>query len=130
MRTRIALAAISALFITLASACGSSSSPATPTQPTPSPTPTASGTPVSVVPGASGLTTNAYSPGNVTVAVGGTVSWTNNDITSHTVTSNSNVWDSGLIGAGRTFSRTFPTAGSFPYHCTIHPGMSGTVTVQ
>jgi plastocyanin len=35
-----------------------------------------------------------------------------------------------VIGPGRTFSRTFQTAGSFQYHCSIHPGMVGTVSVQ
>ena len=85
---------------------------------------------MSVVSGASTLTTTAYSPNVLTVAVGGTVTWTNNDNTSHTVTSNTSVWDSGVVGPGRTFSRTFTTAGSFPYRCTIHPGMTGTVNVQ
>jgi plastocyanin len=40
------------------------------------------------------------------------------------------VWDSGSVAPGGTFSMTFPTAGTFPYHCGIHPNMVGTVTVQ
>jgi plastocyanin len=105
-------------------ACGgSSSSPSTPT-----PTPT--GTLVSIVSGSSNLTTTAYSPNPVTVSVGGTVTWMNNDNTAHTSTANGGAFDSATIAPGATFSRTFPTAGSFPYHCSVHPGMVGTVNVQ
>lgn len=105
-------------------ACGgSSNSPSTPT-----PTPT--GTVVSIVSGSSNLTTTAYSPNPVNVSVGGTVTWMNNDNTAHTSTANGGAFDSGTIAPGASVSRTFPTAGSFPYHCTLHPGMVGTVTVQ
>jgi plastocyanin len=58
------------------------------------------------------------------------VTWTNNDNTTHTSVSDGNVWNSGAIAPQASFSRTFPTAGSFPYHCSIHPNMVGTVTVQ
>jgi plastocyanin len=105
-------------------ACGSSDSPSTPT---PNPTP---GTSVSIISGASTMTTTAYAPNPVSVAVGGTVTWVNNDNTAHTSTANGGAFDSGTIAPGGNFSRTFPTAGSFPYHCTIHPGMVGTVNVQ
>ena len=108
----------------LAAACGSSSSPST-TAPT-----TTTGTPVSIVSGSSTLTTTAYSPNPVTVAVGGTVTWTNNDSVTHTSVANNGAFNSGTIAPGGSFSMTFPSAGSFPYHCSIHPGMVGTVTVQ
>jgi plastocyanin len=101
-------------------ACGSSNSPSTPT---------ATGTVVSIVSGSSNLTTTAYSPNPVSVSVGGTVTWMNNDNTAHTSTANG-VFDSGNIAPGASFSRTFTTAGSFPYHCSLHPGMVGTVNVQ
>ena len=128
MKFRIVLAA-AALSIVIG--CGSSySPPAAPTPtPTPSPAPTP-GTPVSIVNGASVQTTRAFAPSPVTVAVGGTVTWTNNDSTTHTSTGNNNDWNSGPIVPGASFSRTFASAGSFTYHCTIHPGMVGTVTVQ
>jgi len=103
-------------------ACSSSSSPTTPSN--------TSGTPVSIVSGASTLTTTAYSPNPVVLAVGGTATWKNNDTVTHTATAGDGTWDSGSIAPGASFSRTFPTAGSFPYKCTIHPGMVGTVTVQ
>ena len=105
----------------LAAACGSSPSTTAPTT---------TGTPVSIVSGSSTLTTTAYSPNPVTVAVGGTVTWTNNDSVAHTSVANNGAFSSGTIAPGGTFSMTFPSAGSFPYHCSIHPGMVGTVTVQ
>jgi plastocyanin len=76
----------------------------------------------------------AFSPSTISVKVGTTVTWTNNGPSSHTTTSDGGVWDSGTLGAGGTFQHTFMNAGSFGYHCTIHPpslypGFTGTVTV-
>jgi plastocyanin len=102
--------------------CGSSS----PSSPSNGPT----GTPVSIVSGSSTLTTTAYSPNPVSISVGGTVTWTNNDVTAHTATGDDGSFNSGTMAAGATFSRTFSAAGTFTYHCTIHPGMVGTVTVR
>ena len=73
---------------------------------------------------------NAFNPGNRTVSVGTTVTWTNKDGIAHTVTSNTGAFGSGSLANNATFSFTFDTAGSYPYHCTIHPGMTGTITVQ
>lgn len=116
--------------ILLLTACGStSSSPSTPSTPS-TPSPGGGGTPVTIVSGASLMTTTAYAPNPITVAVGGSVTWTNNDNTSHNATANDGSWNSGNMAPGATFTRSFPTAGSFPYHCTIHPGMVGTVVVQ
>jgi plastocyanin len=69
-------------------------------------------------------------PDNLEVAVGSTVTWTNTDSVSHTSTSDRSGWDSGIIAPGRQFSRTYETAGTFSYHCAIHPGMVGTITVR
>jgi len=52
------------------------------------------------------------------------------DTTSHTSTADGGDWRSGTIAPGGTFTTTLQTAGTFTYHCTIHPGMVGTVTVQ
>jgi plastocyanin len=76
------------------------------------------------------LTTTAYTPNPISVSVGGTVMWMNNDSIAHTSTSDNGTWDSGTMAPGASFSRTFPTAGTFTYHCAIHPNMVGTVTVQ
>src|SRR5215467_9442032 len=110
---------LAAALLTMCTACGSSYS--TPT-PTPTPTPTGNGTPVSIVSGASVMTTTAYSPSPVTVAVGGSVTWKNNDNTAHTSTGGS--WNSGTIAPGGSYTATFSSAGTFTYHCTIHPGMT------
>jgi plastocyanin len=132
MKLRFALASI--LLVALA-ACGSSYS--APTTPSTGGTnggnnggTNTPGTPVSIVSGASLKTTTAFAPTPVVISAGGTVTWTNNDNTSHTSSGDDGSWNSGSIAPGAQFSRTFPSAGSFPYHCAIHPGMVGTVTVQ
>ncbi|MCC7417646.1 MAG: hypothetical protein IT176_10935 [Acidobacteria bacterium] len=110
--------------------CGSrASAPAGPS-PAPAPAPGGSGSPVSIPSGASFLTRAAYAPNPVVIAPGGRVTWTNNDTTSHTSTSDTGTWNSGGIAPGQSFSRAFPSAGSFAYHCAFHPGMIGVVIVQ
>lgn len=71
-----------------------------------------------------------FSPGTITVTANTTIKWTNNDGMTHTVTSNTGIFDSGNISAGGTYSHTFATAGTYPYHCTIHPAMIATVNVN
>lgn len=72
----------------------------------------------------------AFSPSNITVKKGTTVTWTNNDSVSHTVTSDSGTtMDSELLRRGDNYSVTFDEVGTFTYHCTPHPAMTGTVTV-
>jgi plastocyanin len=66
----------------------------------------------------------------MTVSVGTTVTWVNGDNTSHTSTSNNGAFDTGTIAPGGSASFRFQSAGSFPYHCTFHPGMIATITVQ
>lgn len=72
----------------------------------------------------------SYSPGSVTVTVGDTVTWTNSDAQAHTATADDGSWDTGSISNGASGTVTFSTAGTFPYHCAIHPEMTGTVIVQ
>ncbi len=73
----------------------------------------------------------AFNPGTVTVKVGTKVTWTNNDSAPHTVTSDSGspLNSKSILSPGQSFSYTFTTAGTFPYHCTIHPTMKGQVVV-
>jgi plastocyanin len=69
----------------------------------------------------------AFSPNIITVHVGDTVTWKNNDGVTHTVTSDSNstvAFNSGNMNDGATFTFTFTTAGDYWYHCTIHPSMA------
>jgi plastocyanin len=72
-----------------------------------------------------------FDPAEVTVAVGDTVTWTNNDSVDHDVTADSfSSGEAGGLAGGDTFEHTFDEAGSFDYVCTVHPGMEGTVVVE
>jgi plastocyanin len=70
-----------------------------------------------------------YAPPVIRVAVGASVTWTNDDSDDHTVTSDDKTIDSGVIEQGVSVTLTFPVAGEFPYYCTVHPGMRGKVIV-
>jgi plastocyanin len=72
----------------------------------------------------------SFSPDTLTIKVGTTVTWTNQDSVIHTVTSDTGVFDSGSLDQGKSFSYTFNAAGTFPYHCTPHHArMAGTIVV-
>jgi len=71
----------------------------------------------------------AFTPNNVSINVNDSVTWTWVG-SPHTTTSDTGLWDSGVFGTGHTFTRTFTSAGSFPFHCTVHPFMIGTINVQ
>ena len=81
------------------------------------------------IPSSDGYGSSSFSPGSVTVDPGTVVVWANRDTVAHTSTADNNVWNS-VIGAGSEFSRTFSTSGAFNYRCTLHAGMSGTITVR
>jgi len=100
---------------------------------------------IDIVAGASQLTTNAFSPNPKVISLGGsssvTVRWVNTDITggdytsgtatTHNITSdNGSFSPSGNLGGNATYSVTLSAAGSYPYHCSIHPNMVGTITVN
>lgn len=72
----------------------------------------------------------AFADEEVTISVGDSILWTNNDSVSHTVTSDDGAFDSGQLEAGDTFALDFQTAGTYTYHCDIHPEMTGTVVVE
>lgn len=72
----------------------------------------------------------SFNPASITVTMGTKITWTNKDGVAHTVTSNSNFFDSGNIANGGVFSYTFTTAGTYPYYCRIHPTMTATVVVN
>jgi len=69
-----------------------------------------------------------YNPKNITMKRGAMVTWTNYENIMHTITSSGN-FDSGNIAYGKTYSRIFNDAGTYNYHCTLHPAMTGTITV-
>ena len=87
------------------------------------------GPPTPTATNAVSVSDNQFSPSAIRVAPGTTVTWTWAQGSSvHNVTFQGGASDN--LSNGATFSRTFPTAGTFTYHCTLHPGMTGTVTVQ
>jgi plastocyanin len=71
----------------------------------------------------------AFDPGQVRVAVGTTVTWTNVDEAAHTVTFRNGMADSGLLQQGQMYQYTFRSPGTFEYYCTVHPQMVATVVV-
>jgi plastocyanin len=71
-----------------------------------------------------------FQPATVTVQVGDTVTWSNEDGVPHTATADDDSFDTGSISGGSSASQTFDTAGSVPYHCEVHPTMTGTVVVE
>ena len=74
--------------------------------------------------------TNFFSPSPDTVTQGQTVAWHNADATTHTATANGGAFNTGSIGGGNTSAPiAMNTVGSFPYHCSIHPNMTGTLVV-
>jgi plastocyanin len=112
-----------------AAGCSSSST-------SPNPIPTHD---VTIVPGASAMTTGAFTPNPLTksLAASGKVVWFNNDGSggvysggeAHHLVSDNGVFDLGVQNPGTTASFTFTAAGNYPYHCSIHPNMVGTVTI-
>lgn len=73
---------------------------------------------------------NKFDPAELTVDQGTTVTWSNTDSTTHTVTAPSGAFNSGDLSPGRNFGYTFNEPGTYEYGCTIHPDMKGTVIVK
>ena len=92
--------------------------------------PSGSGTP------ACAQTNKCFIPFNAEIISGGTVTWSNDDVAVHTVTSGTvsegpdDIFDSGIISPGSTFEHTFEDSGTYDYFCIVHPWMIGTVQVQ
>jgi plastocyanin len=105
--------------------CGGSDTPGTPVA--------SGGTPANSSSSADGITMKhfAFSPVTVTVGAGARVSVSNDDSTAHTVTADDgHSFDTGVVGTGASKSLTAPKAGRYPYHCSIHSFMHGTLVVN
>jgi len=73
----------------------------------------------------------SFSPNTLTLSVGGTVTWTNQDKVPHVVSSADNQFKkSPLLKSGQSFSHTFATTGTYSYFCSIHPRMTGKIIVK
>lgn len=95
--------------------------PATTPPPAPGPSPTTNAVDISGF---------AFVPATITIPAGTEITWTNQDSASHTVTSESGLFDSGTLSKNGSFSYLFNQTGTFKYYCTIHPYMKGTVIVE
>ena len=73
---------------------------------------------------------SAYGPSNLLFPQGSTVRFSNNDDIDHTVTDDGGAFDSGIIAPGEEFLYTFDDLGVYDYSCTLHPAMTGKITVK
>ncbi len=145
VRTWLGLMMVVAVILLL-TACGSTTTPgagaATPTTiaktPIPTSTPTVAQTTPTPAPGSTHMLMiiedsnggYGFSPATLTIRVGTTVIWKNVSLAPHTVTSDDGqTFDSGNVAVGGTFRFTFKNAGTFSYHCNIHPYMRATIFV-
>jgi len=81
------------------------------------------------------IESNSFSPQYKTIAVGTTLKWINNDGNNHKVVSgprgaSDGIFSSGTLGPGDDFSYKFDRTGTFEYFCSIHPSVTGTITVN
>lgn len=112
---------------------------------TPMAMPTGSTTPTSSVSPTSGQTTVspaamgaqdvviqnfAFSPATLHVKIGDKVTWTNKDSVGHSATADDGSFDTGVLAQGKSGSVTFKKAGTYTYHCSVHPNMKGTIVVE
>jgi plastocyanin len=80
--------------------------------------------------GAVSIENFSFDPSSATVAVNGFLTWTNEDSAPHTVTFDSGPNCGNVPSVGGSKTVQFTVAGSYPYHCNIHPDMTGTVEVS
>jgi plastocyanin len=114
--------------LSIVTACGSSSGGGA----SPSASPTATATSSGAAGGGSAVEIKnfMFTPMSLTVAVGTTVTWTFDDSTQHTVTADDNSFASSALANHQTFTHVVSTAGTVPYHCSIHSFMTGTIIVK
>lgn len=72
----------------------------------------------------------AFSPASLTVKAGDTITWTNQDSVGHSATADDNSFDTGVLSNGQSGTVIFSKAGTFTYHCKVHPSMTATIIVK
>jgi plastocyanin len=131
--TEARLCLLALCLVVLLTACGGTTTTTSASTPTTAPTAAPTNTPTTA-PTSTGNSVSianfAFSPTALTVKTGTKVIWTNNDTVTHTVTANKGAFNSGPLAPGSTFSFTFTKAGTYSYHCNIHPSMMATIVVQ
>jgi plastocyanin len=111
------------LTVVLLTACGQAAAPAA--TPTTAPQSTPAGNEVKI-----DIQNFKFSPDTVTIKVGQTVTWTNQDSATHSVVALDGSWKSASLDNGGKFSRTFDTAGTYDYRCGFHASMTGKIIVE
>ena len=124
MRVPLPLTVLAVLAL---AACGGSSTP-TQAPGAATPTPAAIACPATGSGTAARIVDFSFTPNPASVSNGGLVTWTNNDGTAHTVTFDSGP-DCGNVASGASLTVQFNAPGTYPYHCSIHSSMKGSVTV-
>ncbi len=76
------------------------------------------------------MTNSAFDPSTITITSGTTLTWTNKESMTHTVTSDSLIFNSGYMSKNQTFSYAFNKIGTYPYRCIYHNNMKGTIIVK
>jgi plastocyanin len=126
MRRTLQILALALAAAAILALVGCSSTPAATTPAATTPAPATGG--VSAGAKTVSISNFAFDPADLTVKVGDSVTWTNNDSVAHTVTFAD--FKSDQLAPGATYSHTFDKAGAFDYTCSIHPQMAGKITVQ
>lgn len=134
MRTPLLAGILAGSVLVIATACGGGGSTPKPAASTAASVPAASVAAASCAAGTGtgqqvGIANRAFTPATLTVSAGSTVTWTNADTATHSVTFD-NGPDCGNLATGASTTVTFSAAGSYPYHCKIHPSMTGSITVS
>lgn len=115
-------AAVTILALPIMTGCGGSTPPTAPGA-----TVSASSAPIAIA-----IRNFAFGPQSITVHVGTTVSWTNQDPqpTQHTATADGGAFNTGSLAPGDSGAFTFTTPGRYAYHCAIHNYMTGVIVVE
>ena len=118
----VVLAGVTVMVAGCTSSSNTSPSPANITVTSTASTSTASQNPIAIQ-------NYAFSPSTLTIQKGANVTWKNDDSVQHTVVSDSPAFSSPLLNTGDTYTFQFNSTGTYPYHCSIHTYMKGTITV-
>jgi len=117
-----------ALLLLVVAGCGGTSGGSTSAAGSPSPAAVAAAATIMVVPDPT--TIGTFMPPAVSVKAGDTVEWAFQDGNPHTASSDMGVFSSLPLTRGKKYAYKFTKAGTYKYHCSIHPEMMGTVTVS
>jgi plastocyanin len=137
-RPLVTLAAGAVLVLAACSSGGATTAPTAPAAPsaqaTAEPSQAAGGAPCSESAAAGEIAVAiegfAFNPADITASVGQTITFTNGDSAPHTATLDDGSCSTPNIGNGGSDGLTFTTAGTYPFHCKVHPNMKGTITIS